>query len=101
MDKSNLLSSVKVVMGAGLRGFDLAVVSVSAVFAVVFTVADILHVPVAVVRASGAIAVTSVIVSLASIILSRRVVTTPAARGGHTTTTGGAFTAWGAIATRP
>ena len=120
MGESNLLSGVKVVMDAWLRGFDcdshelyilrgwdwfwrhtLAVVSVSTVLPVVFTVADIFHIPVAVIRASGAIAVTSVVVSLASIILSRRIVATPAAGGGHTTTARGAFTAWGTIATRP
>jgi len=99
--ESNLLSGVKVIMDTWLRGFDLAVVSVSTVLPVVFTVANIFHIPVAVIRASGAIAVTSVVVSLASIILSRRIVATPAARGGNTTTARGAFTAWGTIATRP
>ena len=84
----------------------LAVITISSVLAVLIitTITYIFHLAIAVVGASGAVTITSIIISIAAIILARRIVTTTATtRGGSTSTarraTRSTFT-WSTVTTR-
>jgi len=94
MGRETLLCRIKVVVNDRRRRIDFPVLPVGAVLTIVITVANVLHVAVAVVRGARSVAVASVVVALAAIILARRVVAT-SATGGRA-----AAAAWGTVATR-
>lgn len=97
IDTEHLDQHSSTIIGIPASWSTLSIIAIRAILTVIFiimTITDIFHLTIPVIGASGAIAVASIVVSLATIIFSRRIVPTTGRRDRTTPPRRAVTTAW-------